>query len=141
MKLEDQVCSLPLAKRLKELGVKQESLMYWRIECGGREPFLVIQHRLSIDRECSCSEVSAFTAAEMGKLLPSGIEWEGHIMTFESWTYGDPMKHAVKYRIVGNDESLHRAPVNAFSEENEADTRAKMLIYLIENGLLKEKGS
>jgi len=25
MLLEDQVCSLPLAKRLKELGVKQES--------------------------------------------------------------------------------------------------------------------
>lgn len=29
MKLEDQVCSLELAKRLKELGVSQLSLCYW----------------------------------------------------------------------------------------------------------------
>ena len=29
MKLEDQVCSLELAKRLKELGVTQETLCYW----------------------------------------------------------------------------------------------------------------
>ena len=29
MKLEDQVVSLELAKKLKELGVKQESLFYW----------------------------------------------------------------------------------------------------------------
>ena len=29
MKLEDQCISLELAKRLKELGAKQESLFYW----------------------------------------------------------------------------------------------------------------
>lgn len=29
MKLEDQVCSLELAKRLKELGVKQNSALVW----------------------------------------------------------------------------------------------------------------
>ena len=29
MKLQNQVCSLELSKKLKELGVKQESLWYW----------------------------------------------------------------------------------------------------------------
>lgn len=29
MKLEDQVCSLELAKRLKELGVQQNNVFYW----------------------------------------------------------------------------------------------------------------
>ena len=29
MKLEDQICSLDLAKRLKELGARQESLFWW----------------------------------------------------------------------------------------------------------------
>jgi len=32
MKIEEQVCALELAKRIKELGVKQESRFYW---CGG----------------------------------------------------------------------------------------------------------
>ena len=34
MKLEDQVCSLELSKRLKELGVKQDSLWYWNAKEG-----------------------------------------------------------------------------------------------------------
>ncbi|GAH25167.1 unnamed protein product, partial [marine sediment metagenome] len=29
MKTEDQVCSLELAKQLKELGVKQDSVFFW----------------------------------------------------------------------------------------------------------------
>jgi hypothetical protein len=29
MKIEEQVCSLELAKRLKKLGVKQQSALYW----------------------------------------------------------------------------------------------------------------
>jgi len=29
MKLEDQVCSFKLAKKLKKLRVKQDSLFYW----------------------------------------------------------------------------------------------------------------
>ena len=29
MNIEEQVCSLELSKRLKELGGKQESLFYW----------------------------------------------------------------------------------------------------------------
>jgi len=31
MKLKDQICSLELARELKKLGVKQESLFYWVI--------------------------------------------------------------------------------------------------------------
>jgi len=63
MRLEDQVCSLELAKRLKELGVKQESVFRWK------------QHRLEYagltaepeDDACaSCEWFSAFTVAELG---------------------------------------------------------------------------
>lgn len=39
MKLEDQVVSLELAKKLKELGYKQESLFYWRLGYHTSEKF------------------------------------------------------------------------------------------------------
>jgi len=32
MRLKDQVCSLELARKLKRLGVKQESLWYYTVE-------------------------------------------------------------------------------------------------------------
>jgi hypothetical protein len=59
--LEKQVVSLDLAKRLKELGVKQESVWYWfrdrlilgRGEGGNMQTF-----------------TSAFTVAELGEMLP-----------------------------------------------------------------------
>jgi len=46
MKLEDQVCSLELAKRLKDLGMKQESLWYWIPNWNGTggQPEMVLAH-------------------------------------------------------------------------------------------------
>jgi hypothetical protein len=67
MKLEQQVVSLELAKKLKELGVKQESLFYWN------------RHKSEISwglSQTNCSKIShwetisAFTVAELGELLP-----------------------------------------------------------------------
>jgi hypothetical protein len=36
MELEKQVCNLELAQKLKKLGVKQESLFYWRSNAIGK---------------------------------------------------------------------------------------------------------
>ena len=43
MTLEQQVCSLELATRLKELRVKQESFLFWKRDPfgGSDEPYLV----------------------------------------------------------------------------------------------------
>lgn len=63
MKLENQVCTLSQAKRLRELGVNQNSLYYWDPTDG--------ELYRSVDRtakDIGC--VSAFTAAELGVLLP-----------------------------------------------------------------------
>src|SRR4051812_36893725 len=73
MKLEQQVCSLELAKRLKELGVKQESLYYWNI----RHIWIVLKAigEPYITRKPE-DYASAFTVAELGEMLPSEIEIE-----------------------------------------------------------------
>lgn len=122
MKLESQVCSLELAKRLKELGVEQESYFYWADEelvvkwdeaQGGG---LAFEDGKSVYREnyqdgwtqdYEIKEIySAFTVAELGSILIYCPEWHP--------TDGGP---------------------------TEADFRAKLLIEKIEQGLLTlEKG-
>jgi hypothetical protein len=107
MKLEDQVCSLELAKRLKELGVKQESLFYW-VSIQGK---YFIQYAIFVDSEYQSQlTYSAFTVAELGEGLPE----------------------KVLFNEVMGDKRL-----SDFYDGNEADARAKMRIYLIENGLVK----
>jgi hypothetical protein len=130
MKVEDQVCSLELAKRLKELGVKQESFFGWNLEHARITASGAVENWVGDERAC------AFTVAELGEMLPYiikvGREWyflEVH-RTFHGWE--------VRYAL----EQSYDAPVIPFSgiwATIEADARAKMLIYLIENGLYEPK--
>ncbi len=73
MKLEQQVCNLELAKKLKELGVKQESYftwVHWRddSEDDGWDVYHFDNpsHTMGVD-------YSAFTVAELGELLPDNV--------------------------------------------------------------------
>jgi len=63
MKLEDQVVSLELARKLKALGVEQKSLFKWTDEISGK-PYIVY----SQDKNYSY-HYSAFTVAELGEML------------------------------------------------------------------------
>lgn len=70
MKLENQVCSLELSKRLKELGVKQDSLWWWHGRMMADEMHYTIT---SCDVREECREecgflASAFTCAELMKI-------------------------------------------------------------------------
>jgi hypothetical protein len=64
MELEKQICSLELAKKLKELGVKQDSLFWWVNGRGRMELH---------DKHTDSDSVSAFTVAELGEMLPVKI--------------------------------------------------------------------
>ena len=62
MKLEEQVTSLELSKKLRELGVKQESLFHWFCPDGDAEPRVCWHHW------CEPGYIrhySAFTVAEL----------------------------------------------------------------------------
>ena len=117
MELEKQVVSLELAKRLKELGVKQESAFYWAHWYDG---LTQLQTRDQKERPALLTPhggrefISAFTVAELGMMIP-----------------GD---YILPYR-----EGSHSAWVAPNRERalTEADARAKFLIYLIsEKGIL-----
>lgn len=117
MNLESQVVSLELAKRLKELGVKQESVCIWQERYMGHwKPTWV--KVVADDREIV---YSAFTVAELGEMLP------------EFFMSGRLSDGSFACAVKGLQSS------NLYSREKlkEADARAKLLIYLIEKGLVK----
>ena len=124
MKLEQQVCSLELARQLKDLGVKQtESLFVWSDHTV--QPTLWTDKHLNEDYKDHGKNVySAFTVAELGEMLPT---------------------HTGCYRIDFNDSDEHQSTwccikhvPGARSQfehlewsDTEANARAKMLIHLI----------
>lgn len=115
-KIRKQVCSLELSKKLNELGVKQESLFYWKLKkLSGREKY-------ELDYWPSCpppqmQPISAFTVAELGEILGK----ESNAVMFNGKTWG-----------VG----LLLEPILNFEETTEADARARMLIFLLENNII-----
>lgn len=138
MQLEQEVCSLELAKRLKELGVKQESYFFYRHNEKGNYELCEDEgefcHHKIIPEEHG---ISAFTVAELGELLPWYIE-SGFLKHPKKW---------LKIEKWGNVDGSTEWNVNYYNEfigdiiakidSTEADARAKMLIYLLENNLCK----
>jgi hypothetical protein len=118
--LEKQVCSLDLAKRLKELGVKQESLFYWE---GLQVDVEKMRWRINkANKNHNSAKYSAFTIAELGEMLPDQVS---------SWRTG------IEW-ICSHDELAETGQaVPEQRTSTEADARAKMVCYLVENGLLK----
>lgn len=113
MPVTKQCCSLELAQRLKELGVPQETLHYWIWGHTTPIPFIDTIEPWSPPFE-SCS---AYTVGELGEIIGEACH---------SWNCNSQW-HCSK------DVPLGRVT----SDETEADARAKMLIYLLEKGLLK----
>ena len=113
MKLEQQVCSLELAKKLKELGVKQESLWWWQKQ-NHTDTWNIEDMQI-----CAFDEdwYSAFTVAELGEMLPKGIRTDKKVHGNE-WCVYD-------YGQAISDTTYHQA-------KTEANARAKMVIYLKE---------
>lgn len=83
MKLEDQIVSLELAKKLKELGVKQESVFYWQVYYDGEDnPVLEYKPKSTSGWETDLGDAehpenlryfSAFTVAELLQLLKEPV--------------------------------------------------------------------
>lgn len=143
--LESQVCSLELSKQLKELGVKQESLFYYQnqpFNDGTNDIGICIKEIISANNGNSITNTysmdefdepiySAFTVAELGELLPKGI-----VVNDISYFYTQiPCRDAKWFSIFYRNEfmSLKFNKIDPI----EADARAKMLVYILENKLME----
>jgi hypothetical protein len=138
MKLEDQVVSLELAKKLKELGVRQESAFYWRQEIIGS--VLGDDKRWVLKDWTNGDFLSAFTVAELGEMLPGFFPHDRGEMRFHSAkTHG--RGHWIAEYVANT--PLRTSSFGAEYEryfqtaDTEANARAKMLVYLIEQGIVK----
>ena len=77
-------------------------------------------------------KIAAFTAAELGEMLPEAFLWEGTTQVSFSCAKYTGGWH-VYYRSV---KFQGKRSVDHYEDgTSEADARAKMLIYLIENNL------
>lgn len=121
MKLEDQVANLELSKRLKELGVKQESYFWWNnsIESGG---WLLEDHE-----EANETNAAAFTVAELGALLP---EFTIHKKT-------DGVSNLWRIDLSENLSWIYQPKISDEDRVTEANIRAKLLIHLLEQKLIE----
>lgn len=136
MKLEQQVCSLGLSRKLKELGLRQESAFYWVLvnQTASLHYGFVPASELKKhwEREVSTEVFAAFTVAELGEMLPkclpnnvNGLDL--HLCS----TYNGTIGLEVGYQ----DEDFQWKYVQMYVQ-SEADARAKMLVYLLENKLV-----
>jgi len=134
MKLEDQVCSLELAKRLKELGVKQNSQWYWWEKDNGSKEFVhkkEVLVELRYPKEYSL--YSAFTVAELGELLPNKITLKFDDMQYECQLFYLNTENGSYCSYRADMDYEPDMEIEACPGNTEANARAKMLIWLFEN--------
>lgn len=120
MKLENQVCNLELAKKLKELGVKHENYFWWT---GDSESGFVVVGPYDKRTYRGAENHPAFTVAELGECLPTKVGEK----RLRIWFVKNPRQYCVAY-----------VDLEKFIADTEADARAKMVIYLIENNLMEK---
>lgn len=117
MKIENQVCSLKQAKHLKAFGIIQRSYFnYYRINTF---------EQYSLGSGESGFWYSAFTVAELGVMLPAS-----------AYTVYQPLNNK-SYSFLDAEDLTSCDNVRLFSiHATEAEARAAMLIYLLENNII-----
>lgn len=138
MELKNQVCSLEQAKKLKELGIRPlENLCNFFDSSVG----MMLLHRIT-GSEILEQDYPAFTVAELGAMLPDTIPTNSNIRFAELVSRKDCLEWQVGYDVdvptsggYGPDvKEIYNGIIS--NNENEAQSRAAMLIHLLENKLV-----
>lgn len=132
MTLEQQVTSLKLSKRLKELGVEQESLFSW-VKPKEAKNWVCWYYRELCSKEVkNWDDVSAFTVAELGEMFNFHLSLQkGEKHWYVRFWWGD---YPDLLKNMGGD----RTNWYETGDKNPANALAQMLIYLLENKLITQ---
>lgn len=126
MELEDQVASLDLCMKLKSLGMKQDSCFYWRKD--GDELFLGNnEHVDAIALLCS-----AYTVAELGEILPDCL-YATTASAEDRPIFMNKIDGVYSVGILNPNKTIYPR----FIGKSEANARADLLIYLLEQSVVK----
>lgn len=135
MKLQDQCCSLELAKQLKELGIKQELFdgdSYWVKSTYSGKFKIYCWPGDSEDKPYdNMVWYKAFGVAELGEMLPDKVFFQDKYYFFGTTWKRKCGEYGFKYK---NNEKIDYLPAKI--GKTEADARAKMIVYLLENKLI-----
>ena len=151
MELEKQVCSLELAQKLKELGVVQESYFQWYLinDADGEYP-TVLKRSTKRNRATCADYCPAYTVAELGEMLPKQMDNHYKVKQMYPFQKGSQVHLTCYFNERSNECGVNyngrmNLPNDELDQEQywygelantEADARAKMLIYLLENKLI-----
>lgn len=129
MELEKQVVNLEIAKRMKELGFKQESLFWWK------DGQLEFSDGILPECDPAIEIYSAFTLSEMGKFLPMSVDDRNMDFNLRVRRYSD---HLLKFKKYWS-YAYTRGFIKLFDAiaDNEVDARAKLIIELLDRNYYK----
>ena len=127
--IEWQVTSLDLSRKLKELGVKQNSIFFW---LGGE-----LRNNIFDNQDNYKDSFSAFTVAELWEKLPYRLDAD-RITSFLVMKKVEQNDGTGKLNTILNYEMISGTIYPwCQNESNPANACAKMLIRLIESGSVK----
>lgn len=127
MPLEMQVCAPGFAMRLKELGVKQESLFYWaEIWDDAEKAVWKVFSAAEAKDICEPLKFSAFTVGELGVLMSD--RWRTIKIAKRGWAHG---RHGRGERIWGIFDSEADARASAVMGRLEDEMTAALLFPTI----------
>lgn len=131
MELKDQLTSLEPSRRLKELGVKQDSQFGWvkGITPKGKDLYHIIGVHIRLEHE---TFYSAYSVAELCEMLPERL----YVNKLPYWMH---IIQQEGYEIAYVEGREEKEKITTHDEKKLADALALMLIQLIKSKLITIK--
>ena len=136
MKIENQVCTIDQAKKIKALGVDLKTYFSW-VNNGDDNPSYEVLPTLQIT-DPSKTIYPAPTVAELGDLLPSSVSLEDEDLFIQ----GSLGNRKGEFHYIWFQSSLDNVEWELFpavERDTEAEARCEALIWLLENDFVTKE--